>query len=187
MARQTSAVWPAVSEMPSPARRAARSGIDGGPPAREALRPGSTNSRRSVRRQRRGSGGPAARRAARWRPIAPTTPGRPTAGGPRPGDRPCRASLNRRRRSVSRSRVELDGLGGDDLGQRRRVELEASDDGETEGARARTVLAQDERRRPSEAIPDLGQLAADEATECRVQLGRGQEVAVTGRAGAGCM
>ena len=82
-------------------------------------------------------------------------------------------------------RVELDGLVRHDLGQGRRIELEAIDDGETQGARARTVLAQDERRGSVESVPDLGQLAADEPTECRVQLGRRQEVAVTGRAGRG--
>ena len=47
-----------------------------------------------------------------------------------------------------------------------------------QGARPGAVLAEDERVRPPEAIPGLGDRPRERRPEDRVRLGRGQEVAV---------
>ena len=74
-------------------------------------------------------------------------------------------------------RFDLDRVIAKDACESRPVELEALEDRQREGPGAGAELAQDERIRPSQALPDLLQSTRDGGSEDRMGLWRGQEVA----------
>ena len=81
------------------------------------------------------------------------------------------------------ARLDLDRLIADDGGKLRSFAREAIEDRRGERPGPRPVLAEDERVRPAEPVPRVGDGPCERGAEDRMRLGRGQEVAVAAGSG----
>ena len=175
MARQTSARWPSASVTPSAARRAARAGVGrGGLHVEELAGVGSDQDLE----QPAATGDDAVGRQGIEDLVGEDdADDRLTGGAWIDQHVQVAEGTETLGQGLEAPRFDLDRVIAKDACESRPVELQALEDRQREGAGARAVLAQDERIRPTQALPDLLQPARHGGSEDRVGLWRRQEVA----------